>query len=295
MCAVTILRSPYAHARIVAVDTKKAEAQLGVVAVLTGAEVESNTNTLPSAADPTLYGGKGVKVYALPTKDVRYVGEAVAAIVAEDRYTAERARELVEVTYEELPSVTDPEEAMKPGSPLVEASWPDNVMMHKEFVCGDVAHALNEAEGRVSGTAKAQRYVAAPIEPRAYAANYDPYQDQLTMWSATQNVIAAEEARVKKVQPERPGSGNSVSFPRRCIGGPAARDLATAANRRRPDATAACRLLAARPCARGSAGGLSRCSSRSSFRGAGAATPPGGPTRAGEEISSRSAGAIQPS
>jgi carbon-monoxide dehydrogenase large subunit len=222
MCAVTILRSPYAHARVVAVDTKKAEAQLGVVAVLTGAEVESNTNTMPSAADPTFYGGKGVKVYALPTKDVRYVGEAVAAIVAEDRYTAERARELVEVTYEELPAVTDPEEAMKPGSPLVEASWPDNVMMHKEFVCGDVAHALNEAEGRVSGTAKAQRYVAAPIEPRAYAANYDPYQDFLTVWSATQNphplrVLLAEtlgvpENNIKVIQPHV-GGGFGLKVP----------------------------------------------------------------------------------
>ena len=95
MCAVSILRSPYAHALLRSIDTKKAESEPGVVAVLTGAEIESNTKTMPSAADPTFYGGKGVKLYALPTKCVRYVGEPVAAVVAEDRYTADRAREVM--------------------------------------------------------------------------------------------------------------------------------------------------------------------------------------------------------
>ena len=222
MCAVTILRSPYARARIISIDATKAEAEPGVVMVLTGAEIESNTTTLPSAVDASLYGGRGVKIYAVTSKDVRYVGEPVAAIVAEDRYTAERARELVEVTYEELPPVTDPEEAMKPGSPLVEASWPDNVMMHKEFVAGDVANALSRAEGRVSGSVKAQRYVPAPIEPRAYAANYDPYQDQLTVWSATQNphplrvliaqILSMPETSIKVIQPHV-GGGFGLKVP----------------------------------------------------------------------------------
>ena len=74
MCAVSILRSPYAHVRLRSIDTKKAESELGVGAVLTGAEIESNTQTMPSAADPAFYGGKGVKLYPLPTKCVRYGG-----------------------------------------------------------------------------------------------------------------------------------------------------------------------------------------------------------------------------
>ena len=98
----------------------------------------------------------------LPTGRVRYVGEPIAAIVAEDRYTANKARDLVEVTYEELPVVTNPREAIKPGSPLIEPEWGDNIMIHRDFVRGDIKAGLAGADGVVKGSVKAHRYVASP-------------------------------------------------------------------------------------------------------------------------------------
>ncbi len=149
MCAMAVLRSPYAHARIVSIDTSRALAAPGVVYVLTGEEIARETNPIPPVADPGLYGGKSLAVRALPTDRARYVGEPVAVVVAEDRYTANRALELVDVEWEELPVVSDAEAALAPGSPLVEPSWGDNVMMHKEFTRGDARAALAAAGGRV--------------------------------------------------------------------------------------------------------------------------------------------------
>ncbi len=117
MCTIAILRSPYAHAHITSIDTSRAEAEPGVVAVLTGREIEENTNPVPSAADPGFYGGKSKKIYALPTRHVRYVGEPIAAVVAEDRYTAYHALELIDITYEELPVVFDPRESSSSRAP----------------------------------------------------------------------------------------------------------------------------------------------------------------------------------
>src|SRR4029453_2062065 len=99
-----------------------------------------------------------------------------------------RAHGLPAIQYEELPVVSDCEAALAPGSPLVEPSWGDNVMIRKEFTQGDAPGALRAAGERgVRGEVRAQRYVAAPIEPRAYAASWDPYADLLTVWSSTQN------------------------------------------------------------------------------------------------------------
>ena len=226
MCAMAVLRSPYAHARIVSIDTVRALAEPGVVYVLTGDEIARETHPIPPAADPGFYGGKSLAVRALPADRARYVGEPVAVVVAEDRYTAHRALELVDVVYEELPVVHDAEAALDPASPLVEPTWGDNVMIRKEFTQGDARRALRAAGVRVvSGVVKAQRYVASPIEPRAYAAAWDPYAEQLTVWSSTQNphplrVFLAEtlglaETAIRVIQPHVGGGfGEKVpTFP----------------------------------------------------------------------------------
>ncbi|MGD9764634.1 MAG: xanthine dehydrogenase family protein molybdopterin-binding subunit [Candidatus Binatia bacterium] len=187
MAAMAVLRSPYAHARLLRVDAERARALPGVVAVITGEEIRAATNPMAAAANAANYpGGQGVSLYALPTDRVRFVGDAVAAVVAEDRFTAHRALELMGVEYEELPVVTDAESALAPGAPRVEPDWSDNVMLQRTFTSGDVAQALSRADGTVRGSVKAHRYVAAPMEPRACAASYDPYGGQLTVWSATQ-------------------------------------------------------------------------------------------------------------
>ncbi|MGD9765093.1 MAG: xanthine dehydrogenase family protein molybdopterin-binding subunit [Candidatus Binatia bacterium] len=211
MCAMAVLRSPYAHARIAAIDTAQAAALPGVLAVVTGADAQRETSPIPSVVDPAMYGGKAVALYALAVDRARYVGEPVAAVVAEDRYTAHRALELIEVTWEELPAVIDPEAGLQPGAPLVEPEWGDNVMIHREFVRGNPAGALAEADGVVRGAVKAHRYVAAPMEPRAYAGIYDAFKGEYTVWSSTQNphplryclsgALRVQEADVHVVQP----------------------------------------------------------------------------------------------
>jgi carbon-monoxide dehydrogenase large subunit len=237
MCAIAFLRSTHAHARIASLNTFRALAHPGVVAIITGEEIKAKTRPVPPAADPAFYGGKTTKLHAMPVDRVRYVGEAIAAVVAEDRYAANRALDLIEIAYETLPAVTNPAEAIKSGSPLVEPAWGDNVMMHREFNLGDARRAMSQADGVVRGTVNAQRYVAAPIEPRAYAAVYDAYEDLLTVWSSTQNphplrvfiadTLGIAENQVKVIQPHVGGGfGEKVPpFPEEIVIAYAARSL----------------------------------------------------------------------
>ena len=222
MLHMAVVRSPYAHARIKSINTKPAEAVPGVVYVITGKEVIENMRPIMEAYDTSAMGAKNVKCYALCPEHVRYVGEAVAAVVAEDKYTARRAADLVDVDYEELPVVFDAEEGMKPGAPLVEPDWDSNVMVTRDFIRGDLDKAFAEADGTLSGTINTQRYTGAAIEPRGYVANYDPYQDMLTVWASTQNphpmrVFLAEtlgipETSIRVIQPHV-GGGFGLKIP----------------------------------------------------------------------------------
>ncbi|MGD0074755.1 MAG: xanthine dehydrogenase family protein molybdopterin-binding subunit [Candidatus Binataceae bacterium] len=216
MLYMAVLRSPYAHARINGIDTKAAEQVPGVVYIMTGKEAKENMRSMTAALDTAGMGAKTVNCYALCVDRARYVGEAVAAVVAENKYIARKAADLIEVDYEPLPVVSDPEEGMKPGAPLVEPDWGDNIMMASDFSYGNVDDAFAQADGTTSGTIKVQRYTGAAIEPRGYVANYDPYADQLTLWASTQNphplrVLIADtlgipETSIRVIQPRIGGA-----------------------------------------------------------------------------------------
>ncbi|RIL07374.1 MAG: hypothetical protein DCC71_03430 [Proteobacteria bacterium] len=222
MLHMAVLRSPYASARIRSIDTKAAEQMPGVVYVITGQEVAANMNPIFEAYDTAAMGAKGVKWYALVPERVRFVGECVAAVVAEDKWTARAAADAIEVDYEELQPVTDPEKAMEPGAPLVEPEWGDNILVTRDFRSGDPDKAFAEADGTISGVVKQHRYTGAAIEPRAYLANYDPYQDLLTFHASTQNphpmrVFLAEtlgipETSIRVIQPHV-GGGFGLKIP----------------------------------------------------------------------------------
>ena len=128
MLHLAIVRSPHAHANIRGIDTSAAEAVPGVVYVITGEEIKANMNPIMEAYDTAAMGAKGYQWWALMSDKVRFVGEAVAAVVAEDKYTARKAADLVAVDYETLPIVHDCELAMLPDSPLVESTWGDNIL-----------------------------------------------------------------------------------------------------------------------------------------------------------------------
>ncbi len=112
MLHAKVLRSAYAHARILSVDTSEAERLPGVRAVITGADMPKDAPL--DVLRKELYA---VPPYSLATDRARYTGEEIAAVAADDELTAEEALQLIRVEYEELPVVIDPEEAMKPGAP----------------------------------------------------------------------------------------------------------------------------------------------------------------------------------
>ncbi len=107
-----ILRSTQAHAKIASIDASEAEEALGVLGVLTGEDVQELSKPFPLAVNVP------VNYYSMATDRVRYVGEPVAVVVAENRYVAEDAAELIQVEYESLPVILDPEEALEPGACL---------------------------------------------------------------------------------------------------------------------------------------------------------------------------------
>src|SRR5213083_1309656 len=125
MLYVTVVRSVHANANIVSVKTEAAKASAGVVEVLTGKDVSHLIGSVPCAA--AIPGLKFPKQPVLAVDAVRYVGEPVVAIVASDRYAGRDAADLVEVDYDPLPAVVDPEAALQSGSPKVHPQYGDNI------------------------------------------------------------------------------------------------------------------------------------------------------------------------
>ena len=184
MLHVAILRSPYAHAKIKSLETDPARQHPGVVAVVTGAEIKDQIGTLPvSGGNETL---RVPKHYVLAVDKVCYVGEGVAAVVAEDRYTARDALDLIRVEYEPLPVVSDPEKALAPGSPVIHSEWPDNVAFRSEQKQGNLTKAFKEAHKIVRQRLVHQRLAPIAIEARGVVARYLSAEKELTVWSSTQ-------------------------------------------------------------------------------------------------------------
>src|SRR5207249_9262325 len=161
-------------------------------------------------------GEKGFQLYALAFDKVRYVGEPVAAVIAETPYAARQAAELVQVTYDELPAVVDPVKALEPGSSLVVEEWGDNVLSSRIQTHGDPDGRMKECVGVVRGTVQTQRYTGASIEPRGYLANYERYGDRITLWASTQSphslrlflseTLGIRESQIRVVQPHVGGA-----------------------------------------------------------------------------------------
>src|SRR5512139_1298546 len=120
-----ILRSPYAHARILGLDIASALKAPGVVGILTGEDVAKMSQPFPVGVTiPPKY-------YSCAVDKVRFVGEPVAVVIAQDRYLAEDALDLIEVEYDPLPAVVDIEEAIQPGAPLLHEQIPNNIYNHR--------------------------------------------------------------------------------------------------------------------------------------------------------------------
>ncbi|MHA6345387.1 molybdopterin-dependent oxidoreductase [Roseivivax sp. CAU 1761] len=177
MLTLQVLRSPHAHARIVSIDTSEAEAMAGVACVITSADVPGED-------------GFGVFVHDQPVMargKVRHVGEAVAAVAAEDLLTARRAVAAIKVEYEELPGLFDPEDALKPGAPVIHDYAPDNLVKHIPVRKGDPEKGFAEADLILEETFTTQQVEHAYLEPEAGIAYVDA-DDVVTVISPSQNI-----------------------------------------------------------------------------------------------------------
>lgn len=189
-----ILRSPFAHARVVAIDGSRAEQLPGVRAVLTRADFASHTQL------KGVYGRVFRDQTVVAKEKVRFVGEPVAALAAEDEYTADEALSLIKVEYEELPAVFDEEEALKPGSSLVHDPRPQqdpafsslignlsdggNICSHFKLRHGDVERGFAEADFVFEDTFRSPAVQHVPLEPHVTVAHYA--NGKLTIWTSTQ-------------------------------------------------------------------------------------------------------------
>jgi xanthine dehydrogenase molybdenum-binding subunit len=180
-----ILRSPYAHARVVRVDTRDAERMRGVRAVLTydGCPKTRFNTKWKRTEDQGFSPGDQ---YILEEK-VRYVSDGVAAVAAESPGIAADALKLIRVKYEELPAVFDPEEALKPGSPKVHSEG--NLAGHFELSLGDVEKGFKEADHVHEGRYQTPRQQHASMETHGSTAQFDPVLGSLTVWTSTQSVF----------------------------------------------------------------------------------------------------------
>ncbi|MCL6480403.1 MAG: xanthine dehydrogenase family protein molybdopterin-binding subunit [Firmicutes bacterium] len=181
---VVFVRSPHAHARIRSMDTSRAQTAPGVLAVLTGQDLGNAVGVIPCAAQ--LPEMKLALRPPLATERVLFVGEPVALVVAVDRYAARDAAELVEVEYEPLTPIVDPEKALARGAPVLHPQYSDNVAYRWELEGGDVGAAFQKADKVVRQKMVNQRLIPVALEPRAVVANYKPGENKLTVWSTTQ-------------------------------------------------------------------------------------------------------------
>ncbi len=214
-----ILRSPYAHATIGKIDVSAAKAAPGVLAVYTGADIKDRVVPVPCAWNVPNCNLKVPLHPLLAHEKVRYVGDGVALVVADSRAAARDAIDLIEVDYDPLPGVVDPEKAAQKGAPQLHADVPNNIAFTWVVSGGDAEKAFNEAPVKVKQRIVQQRLAPTAIEPRAAVASYNKGSGQLTLWVTSQNphihrflcsvMLKLPEHRVRVIAPEVGGAFGS--------------------------------------------------------------------------------------
>ena len=199
---MVVLRSPHAHARILALDTSAASSAPGVIAVLTGHDAKADgLGLFPVMVEVSGKDGQPLWCpdrHILQTEAVRFVGDPVAIVMAETRAEAQDASELIEVEYAILDSITDTATALKPGAPVI---WPER----GSNLCVHWSNGREvQADAAFAGAAKIvavelvnNRLVGNPMEPRVALGEYDPDENHYTLHSPTQGVVRVRESLAK--------------------------------------------------------------------------------------------------
>ena len=210
MIDAAFVRSPFAHAEITSVDVSEALAVPGVVAALHGQDLVGRVK--PTVCDAIAEGWQSSEYPALAIDRVRYVGEAVAVVAADDRYLAEDGAALVDVDYEPLTPLPSVEAAQQPTAAPLHEGWKDNYFYKDRLVSGDPDQAFADAYGVVEFEVATRRHGGIPMEGRGCIASYDPIGRVLTLWNATQipHMIRSElavcfdmpENRIRVIAPD---------------------------------------------------------------------------------------------
>ncbi|MFL4979384.1 MAG: xanthine dehydrogenase family protein molybdopterin-binding subunit [Xanthobacteraceae bacterium] len=206
-----ILRSPHAHAHIRSLDVDAARRAPGVAAVVTGAEVTALATSLVVGIRAP------IQCWPIAVDRVRYMGEPVAVVVAQDRYLAEDALDLIDVEYEALPAVVDPLAALEPSAPVLHEGLGGNLASDRSFRYGDPDHAFAQSPRRVSISVHYPRNSCTPIETYGVVAEYDAGADAYDVLANFQGPFSMHPvmARALKVPGNRfrlrtpPDSGGS--------------------------------------------------------------------------------------
>jgi carbon-monoxide dehydrogenase large subunit len=185
MAHVAYVRSPHAHARIVKIDKAAAEKAPGVIAVVTGAEL-AKVMTPWVGVLTHLKGLKSAPQAPIAVERACWQGEAVCAVVAKTRAQAEDACELVDITYDELPAVTDAETALDSKTAVIHSSLGDNLCFERKLEVGAVDKAFAEADAVVETTFVTGRHTGVTNEPRSIVADWNAGEDRLTVYQGTQ-------------------------------------------------------------------------------------------------------------
>ena len=228
MVYAQVVRSPYAHARIVSIDKSSVEGMPGVVAVFTGQDVaDSGVGGVPAGWQVNFKNGDTMKEPPHPllvADKARFMGDAVAVVIAESREQAKDAAEALEVEYEELDAVVDAAKATEDGAPLVHDDAPKNMAFDWEI--GDKA-ATDAAMAGANHITRLefvnQRVIPNAIEPRSVIGHYDPANDKFTLYTSSQNphlirlllcafVLGLPEHKVRVVSPDVGGGFGSKIF-----------------------------------------------------------------------------------
>ncbi|HEV7524381.1 MAG TPA: xanthine dehydrogenase family protein molybdopterin-binding subunit [Acidimicrobiia bacterium] len=194
MLHCTFVRSDAARGRIVRVDVDAARALDGVIAVLTADDLNPHAGTM----QPTmLLTTPGAPLRPLAATDVRFVGEPIVLVVAESRYLAEDAAELVEIEIESEPAVIDVERALDADVPIVHPELGTNLGAEMAFPIAPELEALLQGENVVKRTFRQQRHTPVPMETRGVVVEYEPAAGELHAWMSTQNPHEAKHAMAR--------------------------------------------------------------------------------------------------
>jgi carbon-monoxide dehydrogenase large subunit len=223
MLHMAVLRSPFAHAKITNLDVSGALDQPGVVAAFKADDLAEDWAAAMPCAWPVTEDIKMPDHWPLAKDEVNFMGDAVAVVIADDRYTAQDALEFIEVDYEPLDVVVDMEEAIKDDAPLVHEDLGTNTSFVWPLEVGDVDDAFEQADVVVKERYIQQRLIPNAIEPRAVVAQMEPTSDGITLYTATQvphivrlmlsAVTGIPDQRVRVVAPDVGGGfGSKLNF-----------------------------------------------------------------------------------